>query len=317
MGETGPATPGPDASAASDPGRPSALRRFGLPLALFAATVVTTTLAIGPAFSVTLLSILVAHEMGHFVVARSYGIQASPPHFIPLPPLGVFHLGTLGAVIMMRTDQADRDQLLQIGAAGPIAGFVVAVPAMVLGLAWSTPVPFASMEGPVLFFGDSLLSWGLEKLVVPDLPADLELEAHPVFLGAWAGFLVTAINLMPMGQLDGGHILHALDPKRSAARMQWTFVTLMALGVFGLLVHLPTMLGTEWQLPQLTALRPWFTAGFIVWALFGRFTGLVHPPVQAEDRPLSPFSRSLAALAAVVLLLTFMPNPAWVDGMEP
>jgi membrane-associated protease RseP (regulator of RpoE activity) len=302
-----------------------AFRRWGLPLVLFILTVLTTWEALGVAFSVTLMSILVCHEMGHYLVARYHGVPASLPHFIPIPPPfnQLFLLGTLGAVIGMRTDQADRNQLLDIGAAGPVAGFLVAVPAMALGIHWSTVVELKA-AGPTLFFGDSLLSALLLQWTGPSLAPGQDLMAHPVLIGAWAGFLVTAINLLPMGQLDGGHVLHAVTPNRSRSWMTWVYRGLMLLGAAAVLVHLPeTLVRAELVDKSMFAgwveatqpLHRWLSGAFIVWALFGRMTGLRHPPVRDEYRPLTRSRRILAAGCGLVLILTFMPNPAWVEDL--
>ncbi|MCC7382871.1 MAG: site-2 protease family protein [Deltaproteobacteria bacterium] len=328
--------------APSERREPSTRRRVLLPLALFVLTVFSTSVAGGVAFSVTLMSILVSHEMGHYLVARRHGVQASLPHFIPLPP--IFMLGTLGAVIGMRTDQATRNQLMDIGAAGPIAGFIVAVPAMVIGIHLSPLtsleltflqryfepsmlVTFGSMllspsEGPMMFFGDSLLSAGLIRLLRPDVREGWDLVAHPVLIGAWAGFLVTAINLLPMGQLDGGHVLYAWDPSRAERRARGVYRVLLALGVVGLAVHGPTMLygllGSSIPQGVFDAVRPlyaWFNIAFLIWAMFGRLTGPHHPPVRGEGEPLTPLRRATAIACLVIGVLTFMPSPAWLDGV--
>src|SRR5687767_10451671 len=191
------------------------LRQVIRPLLLFLATIGTTCWALGVSGGLVLMAILAAHEMGHYLVARRFGVPASLPHFIPLPP--IFLLGTLGAVISMRTDKATRNQLMAIGAAGPIAGFVIAVPAMIAGVMLSDVVP---IEGPVTFLGDSMLSWAMVELLAPPRPPGTDLWAHSLLIGAWGGFLVTAINLIPLGQLDGGHVLYAFSPRRSERWMR-------------------------------------------------------------------------------------------------
>lgn len=293
-----------------------------MPLALFVATIVTTTLSGGPAFSATLLSILVAHEMGHYIAARRHGVPASLPHFIPLPP--PFILGTLGAVITMNTERARRHELLDIGAAGPIAGFVVAVPAMVIGILASEPASIDGV-GAVFHFGDSALSAGLIALLGPELGPGEDLIAHPILIGAWAGFLVTAINLLPMGQLDGGHVLYAFTPSGAERWARRVFRIAVALGVLGLVVHGPAL---AWMICDgfgradlidvaaielMRPLFPWTTYAFGVWALFGRVTGLRHPPVADPETPLPRSRRWVAGLCAFIFALTFMPNPLWMD----
>ena len=299
--------------------------RIWLPVILFVATLATTIWVGGWLFSLTLLLILVAHEMGHFLVARHHGIDASLPHFIPLP---LPPLGTMGAVITMRTDQAGRNQLMDIGAAGPIAGFIVALVAMAIGIEVSSTTVVEN-SGPLTFFGDSLLSALFLQVLRPELGVNEVLIAHPIWLGAWGGFLVTAINLLPMGQLDGGHISHAFDPQKSAWRAKLTFRILIGLGALGLCVHLPSILwsilgglGLEAQkwisvsfLDATTAFMPWLSHVFLIWALFGRFTGLVHPPLPNDDEVLTPARRRTAWLCLVIFVLTFMPNPLWVEGI--
>lgn len=373
--DEGQATRAP-AEAAAPEAAVSPRARVVTPLILFFATIFSTTIAGGPAFSATLLAILVSHEMGHYLMARRHGIEASLPHFIPMPP--IFLLGTLGAVISMRTDTASRNQLMDIGAAGPIAGFVIAVPAMALGVWMSplTPVALTPIElavgfeygrtalvqlasfvlpvspQPVTFFGDSILSAGLIKWLRPDIPAGWDLVASPVLLGAWGGFLVTAINLLPMGQLDGGHVLYAWSPARAELWARRIYKTLIVLGFVGLAVHGPTMLygildglgalamallgpvvgqdlamrmvidagvrgavlpGTMFE--ALRPLFPWTSYAFLIWALFGRLTGLKHPPVTDVETPLTPGRRWTAIACLAIGLLTFMPSPAWLDGV--
>lgn len=289
------------------------------PLVLLAVTALTTTLAQGPmagaswgqglAYAATLLGILGAHEMGHFLAALKLGVPASPPHFIPLPPLPAFSLGTLGAVIRMEGGPARRGPLLVIGAAGPLAGFVVAVPAMILGLRLSTPTPLEGTEG-LVFFGSSLVSWGLEALFAPPLAAGEELFVHPVYIAAWAGFLVTALNLLPMGQLDGGHVVHALWPEGAPRVAKIVQVSLLVLGTAGLLVN-----AAEWVSPelarQLSFLRPWLSPGLLLWAGLATWLGLEHPPTEADHRPLETGHYLMAGACLLVLLGCFMPSPIY------
>ncbi len=286
------------------------------PLLLFAATIGTTCWALGWAGGLTLMAILVSHEMGHYLTARRHGVPASLPHFIPMPPF--FLLGTLGAVISMRTDRATRNQLMDIGAAGPIAGFLVAVPAMIAGVMLSKVAP---ISGPTAYLGDSMLSYVITELLAPARPPGTDLMAHSVLMGAWGGFLVTAINLIPLGQLDGGHVLYAFSPRASEVWMRRIYKLLIVLGVVGLLVHVPFMLPESVEVPPalLTVLRPfrpYITYALLIWALFGRFTGLRHPPVVDETEPLTPRRRYTAYACLAIMLLTFMPSPIWMDRGE-
>lgn len=198
---------------------------YKLPLLLFLLTVLTTLIA-GSSFSVSfdellkdplllakgipfafsLLSILLAHEMGHFITSRRYRVDVTLPYFIPAPTL----FGTLGAVIKMKSPIHKKTMLLDIGAAGPLAGITVAVPLVVLGLSQSQLISVSGAGESYLYFGDSLLFKLLSFLVIGKIPDGYDIMLSPVAFAGWVGFLVTALNLMPMGQLDGGHISYAL-----------------------------------------------------------------------------------------------------------
>lgn len=155
-----------------------------------------------------LLAILTAHEAGHFIAARVHGVPVSLPHFLPFPLLSPF--GTLGAVIRMPYPVRDRMKLFDIGAAGPLAGLAIAIPLYAYGVATSTRLPRAEALGHGVELGSSLLSLGLEALFAPAGGVDTELVLSPVAFGAWGGFLLTMLNLLPVAQLDGGHVATAL-----------------------------------------------------------------------------------------------------------
>ena len=286
-----------------------------LPWALFAATAVTTTWAWGPAFAATLLAILGAHEMGHYFVARRVGVPATPPYFIPLPPIGGLP-GTLGAVIGIGADQADRDRLAAVAVAGPIAGFVVALPLFVVGLL--LPAELMALSGDVLFFGRSLLTGALEGALSEPAPPGFDRAAHPVFFAAWVGLFVTGLNLLPIGQLDGGHLMHALSPRHAHAVSRVCHRALLLAGGLGALGLLPFAAsaagwgGAEW-VETTRPLRAWFSPVFLVWALLVGLIGLRHPPIRDEARPLSRSGRLLVAIGALLLALVFVPNGIWAD----
>src|SRR5262247_2215552 len=183
----------------------------------------------GLPFAVTLLAILGTHEFGHYFTARAYGASVSLPYFIPAPP-PLFLFGTLGAVIRMRSPARDRNSLFDIAAAGPLAGLVVALPALLLGLSWSR-VGMVLPEHTGLTFGDSLLMRGLTWLVFGPIPQGMDVFVHPVALAGWVGLFVTALNLFPVGQLDGGRIAYALFGQRHRLVSIGTFFALLALGL--------------------------------------------------------------------------------------
>jgi len=248
------------------------------------------TLRPGLNFAMALMAILLAHETGHYLVARRYGIDASPPYFLPAPPFMNF-VGTFGAFIRLRSPIVDRRQLLDVGAAGPWAGFVVAVVALVVGLMHSEVAmavgpskQFVAVAGTRLFIGDSpLLEWMRVWFF-----GDATVLLHPLAFAGWLGLFVTMLNLLPLGQLDGGHIVYALVGRfqRVVGILAW----------MGLLV-LGTQPGQWWW---------WLWA--VVILLMGRGQ-LAHPNVLDAHRPL-PRSRWPYGLAAVVLfVVTFTPIP--------
>ncbi len=178
--------------------------------ALRAAFATRAALVHGAEFTVSLLAILLAHEFGHYIAARIHKVDTSLPFFIPLPFLSPF--GTMGAVIRMRGQIPTRHALLDIGASGPLAGLCLAIPIYYYGACHSKIIPVSTGGGVEL--GDSLLLTLLDRLAVPDLPAGHTLLLSPFAFAAWAGMFVTMINLLPVGQLDGGHVAYALFGKR-------------------------------------------------------------------------------------------------------
>ncbi len=234
-------------------------------------------------YSLTILAILGAHEMGHYVACRYYRVDASLPYFIPM--IGVL-TGTFGAVIRIREPILYKRALFDIGIAGPIAGFVVAVPALFLGMSLSNVIPlprgFTGLElgEPLLFKAAAWLVWGT--------PADgLTINMHPMVFAAWFGLLATALNLFPIAQLDGGHISYAVFGRRS------TTITFAALAVAAVL----TILSLSWIVWTLMIVAMLFIAG------------PRHPPVMDEAMPLDPGRRYLALFAVVMFVLCFTPAP--------
>ena len=238
----------------------------------------------GVPFAVTLLATLTFHEFCHYFTARYYGVSVSLPYFIPVPPPFLF--GTLGAIIRMRSPAADRNALFDIAAAGPIAGLLVAVPALVLGIHWSVVAPV--VPGAWATFGDSALTHLLVALKFGAIPPGMKLYTHPVFDAAWVGLLVTALNLMPVGQLDGGRIAYALFGARHRVVGIATFVALLALGAL------------TWSV------------NWIIWGLFILFfVGFRHGPPLDDVTPLSP-GRRLVGFACLILLILLVP-PVPID----
>src|SRR5688572_17425940 len=215
-------------------------------------------LRVGLSFSLPMMLILLCHELGHYVYCRRYRITATPPYFLPAP----FAFGTFGAFIRIRSPIRDKRQLFDVGVAGPIAGFVVLVPILVYGIAHSVPARItpAAEDGPATLLlqpGASLLSLLVTRLVHGPLAAGMVLDPHPFVLAAWVGILATSLNLLPMSQLDGGHILYA-----AVGKLQWKLATPLWLA----------FLAAGFLFP-----------GWWLWAAIVRVIGLRHPPVADES----------------------------------
>lgn len=248
-----------------------------------ASAVSTFDLGIGLAFSAAILSILGAHEMGHFLVARRLRVAVSYPYFIPLP---FSPIGTMGAFISMKEPPPNRRSLLAIAIAGPLAGLVVAIPVLLMGLNLSVVEP--PPDTPYLLEGNSLLYATLKWLMFGQfLPSEtLDVSLHPVAFAGWVGLLVTALNLIPAGQLDGGHILYALVGPDLAQKATWAIAMLLLLmgAVFG-----------------------WF--GWFVWAALIILLGRFRVPLFNEVSPLNRQQQVLAILGLVIFVLVFTPTP--------
>jgi membrane-associated protease RseP (regulator of RpoE activity) len=236
----------------------------------------------GVPFAFTLLAILGTHEFGHYFTARAYGASVSLPYFIPAPPPLLF--GTLGAIIRMRSPARDRNSLFDIAAAGPLAGLVVALPALWIGLGWSKVAAVPS--GGSVSFGDSLLLRFMTWLAFGPLPPGHDVFVHPVALAGWVGLFVTALNLIPVGQLDGGRIAYALFGARHRQISIATFLGLLALGA-------------------VTGAGNWF-----VWAFLLLFVmGFHHQPPLDDLSPLSPGRYAVGFLCLLLLILLIPPVP--------
>ncbi|HZE73486.1 MAG TPA: site-2 protease family protein [Pyrinomonadaceae bacterium] len=241
-------------------------------------------LAEGVTFSLALLAILFAHEMGHYLACRRYGVGATLPFFIPAPPL--FLAGTFGAFIKIRTPIPSRRALFDIGLAGPIAGFVIALPVAVIGVLHNQPPIVAT--GSEIVFNDPLLMRLLAKALGIDL--DPYSPINPYYMAAWIGLLVTSLNLMPVGQLDGGHGVFAVFGARAHRLVgRLAFVSIAVLAVLGLLWH-----GSP--------------SGFLFVVLLGIMQRVGHPqPVQME--PLGKQRIVVAILTLLIFCLSFYPFP--------
>lgn len=232
----------------------------------------------GAPYSVTILGILLAHELGHYFTCRHYHIDATYPYFIPAPTL----IGTMGAFIRIKSPLVTRQELFDVGISGPIAGFVVAIPALILS-AWQAgsrlaPAPYGSIT-----LGHPLALSLLARAFHPGLEA-AHLALTPVGCGVWVGLFATALNLLPMGQLDGGHIVYAVFGRKHRYVSIGFFIALIPLGVFC-----------------------W--AGWIFWAVLMLFLGLRHPAPLIDSEPVSRGRKVLALLALAMFIFCFTFSP--------
>lgn len=240
----------------------------------------------GLPYSLSILSILGAHEMGHYLMCRYYRVDATLPFFIPTPPFEPFLTGTFGAVIRIRQPILWKKALFDIGIAGPIAGFVVAVPVLLLGMLWSNVLPVPpnmhgySLGEPLLFKAASWLVWGSP-------PEPFEVNSHPMAFAAWFGLLATAFNLFPIAQLDGGHIAYAIFGRRATYITYGGLLTAIALTTYS---------------------TSWFLWTVLIMAML-YIAGAKHPPVLDEDVPLDRARRRLALFALLMFALCFTPAP--------
>lgn len=238
-------------------------------------------------YSGGVLAILGAHEMGHYLACRYYGLDATLPYFLPfIIPVNGFQTGTLGAIIKIRSPFPTRTVLFDVGVAGPIAGFLVLLPVLVMGLAMSEALPLPPVDGGV-YLGEPLLFQWTTRLVMGHVPDGLGLNAHPMVYAAWFGMLATALNLLPFGQLDGGHITYATLGR---------FATPISLATVSSAIAM-TFVSTSWLL---------LTLMMVVMLVV---LGPRHPRVIYEFEPLGPGRRAVALFALVILALCFTPTP--------
>ena len=244
----------------------------------------------GLTYAVPLLVILGAHEFGHYAYCRVYQVDATLPYFLPfLIPLPIpVQFGTVGAVIRIKEAFPSKRALFDIGVAGPIAGFVALLPFLWWGITLSGLVKFPETGDGVIYFGEPLLLKAVAWLHFGDLPDGFDIVLHPMGFAAWFGMLATALNLLPFGQLDGGHIAYAVFGRRAAAISALTLVTAVLLFTFE---------SSSW----------FFVALMMVAMAF--LLGLRHPRIIDEDTPLDGRRRAVALLALAMLIICFTPVP--------
>jgi membrane-associated protease RseP (regulator of RpoE activity) len=241
------------------------------------------TLLSGLPFSLTLMTILLAHEMGHYLVCRHYLVDASLPYFLPAPPL----LGTFGAFIRLRSAVYSKRVLFDIGIAGPLAGFVFLLPALAIGIAYSKIIPGITQQGDVQF-GTPLVLRALELAIVPGVPVN-DIYLHPVARAAWIGILATAFNLLPIGQLDGGHIMYSLVGDLHKRLTKIFILALVPLAIF-------------WP-------------AWLVWAIVLFLLARKHPMI-CDDSGIGRGRAMLGWLAMAIFVLCFTVVPVHSGGLK-
>jgi membrane-associated protease RseP (regulator of RpoE activity) len=235
----------------------------------------------GLPFSLTLILILGAHELGHFIVSHKRGVKATLPYFIPAPTF----LGTFGAFIKIKSPLPDRNVLLDIGIAGPLAGFIIAIPVLILGLELSeVTVATGKSSGHSISLGAPIIFSLLTHWILGVTSESHNIILHPIAFAGWIGLFVTALNLLPVGQLDGGHITYSLFRKKH----RW-----IAVGAYCGLIYL----GFQWP--------GWFVWGILLISLFG----LRHPQPLDHLTPLDSKRKVLGVIGIIIFILSFTPVP--------
>jgi membrane-associated protease RseP (regulator of RpoE activity) len=233
----------------------------------------------GLPFAGTLMTILLCHELSHYITSRKHHTKATLPYFIPAPSI----IGTFGAFIKMKSPIITRSALIDIGASGPIAGFIISVIACIVGLDMSEVVK-VSPAGGALSLGDSILFSLLAKIIIGVTPDTHDILLHPVAFAGWIGLFVTSLNLIPIGQLDGGHVAFAMLGERHKYLSVVLIATLGMLGFF------------YWE-------------GWALWAVLMLILGIKHPPVLYWETPLDPKRRVIGMLSFIIFVITFIPSP--------
>jgi len=257
------------------------MRRTWIHIVLFILTVASTWFTWGLNYCVAIMLILLGHEMGHYFMSRRYGIRATLPYFLPFP---FSPFGTLGAVIRMEGTITSRKSLFDTGVAGPLMSLLLSIPAIAIGLRFSEIIPTSQVKEGAIRLADPLLFSVIQKLVMGDVPKNYELMVHPIAYAGWVGLFVTALNLLPVGQLDGGHIAYALFGRKSRI----IFFIAIAVMAYITLFHNP-----GWLLL------------LILFILFG----LRHPAPLDDQTPLDRKRKLLGGIAYLAFFISFTPSP--------
>lgn len=275
----------------------SFLRRNRIPVLLFGLTLASTFVAgglkkgdagslilsfeEGISYSLPVILILLGHEMGHYLMSRRYGIRATLPFFLPFP---FSPFGTLGAVIRMKSSIPSRRALFDVGVAGPLVSFILSIPAILVGLKLSQVIPASQVGSEANRLGTPLLFTLVQGWVLGEISESYDVLLHPLGFAGWAGLFVTALNLLPVGQLDGGHIAYALFGRRS----RLVYVIAISVMAFITLFYYP---------------------GWMILLILFILFGLRHPAPLDDGTPLDGKRRIVGGVMLIILLLSFTPAP--------
>lgn len=290
-------------------------------IVLFVLTVFTTfltglsfggTVLSALSFSGALLFILGSHEMGHYYYGRKYGVDITPPYFIPAPPI-ISPIGTFGAFIKIKSPISTRKALFDIGIAGPLAGIIASIPILLIGIKLSTIVDIARDAGEQgLTLGSPLIFTFFTGIFFGRIPEEKDLFLHPVAFAGWVGLFVTALNLIPSGQLDGGHIVYSLFSKkihRITSIVMIALLVIFGLGTESLLAQYQKFAGGA--LPEFLSRVPQFEGwpGWTLWAVLLTLMGTKHPPTVYDDGELDTGRKLLGFIALLIFIGCFSPVP--------
>jgi membrane-associated protease RseP (regulator of RpoE activity) len=266
------------------------MRGYTIHILLFILTVASTLFIGGLAYSFAIILILLGHEMGHYLMSRRYGIRATLPFFLPfpLPPFG-----TLGAVIRMESTVSSRKSLFDTGLAGPFISFFLSIPAILIGLRLSQVIPTSHLREGTILLGDPLLFSIIQHFVMGDIPKNHDILLHPIGYAGWVGLFVTALNLLPIGQLDGGHIVYALFGGKSR------LISLIAITVMAFITI-------------------FYNPGWLLLLILMILFGFRHPAPMDDLTPLDVKRKIIGGIAFLAFFLSFTPAPfpQYVDEIK-
>jgi membrane-associated protease RseP (regulator of RpoE activity) len=257
------------------------MRRIFIHIVLFILTVASTLIVGGPAYAFTIILILLGHEMGHYFMSRRYGVRATLPYFLPFP---FSPFGTLGAVIRMESLVSSRKALFDTGVAGPFTSLLLSIPAIMIGLRLSEVIPASQLKEGTLRLGDPLIFSFIQRLVMGQIQENYDVLLHPIGYAGWVGLFVTALNLLPVGQLDGGHIAYSLFGRKSRI----IYLIVIAIMAFITIFYNP---------------------GWILLLILMVLFGFKHPAPIDDSTPLDGKRKLLGGIAFLAFFLSFTPAP--------